>query len=165
MSTVVPSGLERATLSAAKMPLAPGLLSTMVWVPRRVSSAASSRAYWSVPPPAAKGTTMRRGCWACAVPTARTRPSRKPPRRFRDCMAMSPEWGAEMAFLSLGARAWRHASRDEKVLCSFGRNVREVSTYSEPPSEEATGAARRRNAASSSQDFTASHPSEGKATS
>jgi hypothetical protein len=50
------------------MPLAPGLFSTMICVPFLASSEASRRTYWSVPPPAAKGTTMRMGCCACAEP-------------------------------------------------------------------------------------------------
>jgi hypothetical protein len=44
MNSVSPSGLERATYSAAIMPEAPGLFSTMVGMPRLAISSASLRA-------------------------------------------------------------------------------------------------------------------------
>ena len=65
------------------MPLAPGLFSTMTCVPRFVSSAARMRTYWSVPPPAAKGTTILVAVCAWAEPVAATSPNSSPEMNFR----------------------------------------------------------------------------------
>jgi hypothetical protein len=71
--SVVPSGVDRATASAAMAPLPPGLLSTITRVPRCVpSGSAIERATKSTGPPAGKATMMRvrRSPCAHAGPTA-----------------------------------------------------------------------------------------------
>ena len=60
---VWPSGAARATSCAAIMVLAPGLFSTSTGTPSASASlGATTRAWMSVVPPAAKPTSTRIGC-------------------------------------------------------------------------------------------------------
>ncbi len=80
-SSVRPSGLARATASAASTELAPGLLSTMTgWPIPFAACSANARATMSVGPPAAKPTTSFTGSlaydWAMAGVAAQSATAR-----------------------------------------------------------------------------------------
>src|SRR5256885_1839646 len=106
-NSVCPSGADLATVSAATMPPALGLLSMMTgWPSCEASFCATTREVTSATPPAPKGTTMRMGLfdrgWAWLVMAASSRAAQARALRVKRRLFMG--------LLSPGRRVWRKSA-------------------------------------------------------